>query len=76
MIRTPRSFDRLGGYRTIEQGAVVIRLDIVRTPPNARQAQTIVCRLHETHARRCLEAVELRQAAEMINAPTFPSTAA
>ena len=72
MIRTPMSFDRLGGYRTIEQGEVVIRLDIVRRTRHGG-VQTIVSRIREQHARRCCEAVEIRRAAETMAAPTYRS---
>lgn len=70
MIRSPRSFDRFGGYQAVEQGKLVLRLDIVRGK------QTIVSRIHVQHARRCCEAAEIRQAADAMAAPTFPRPAA
>jgi hypothetical protein len=70
VIRSPRSFDRFGGYQAVEQGKLVLRLDIVRGK------QTIVSRIHVAHARRCCEAAEIRHALETMSAPTFPKPAA
>jgi len=67
MIRQPRSFDRFGGYRCLEQGVVVIRLDIVR------RRQTIVSRIFEAHARRVCEAHEVAAGEQALAAPTYPT---
>lgn len=66
MIRPSRSFDRHGGYRTLEHGRVVIRIDEVR------RGQYVTSRIYENHARRVCEVKEFLTVAEINNAPTFP----